>query len=214
MKLLNGGHNATEYFLVEVRDFSSWDEGLKGLFKDNAPPDFEGGLLIMHVDEAIGSGSIELGNDINDASKNPHQGVMAVDAQYPHPRDRGKPSTPFTLWWGDNPEIRGSAQAQSGTTAKTVNFTRPDSNFYNNVASGVSITGIGNARGGMTATVTTPQAELFTQSENSLGCNSTGVIFPALALIVCGIFLANSAGLTRRRGNSKFASPNTLRPKA
>ena len=159
MKLLNGRHSATEYFLVEVRDFSSWDEGLEGLFKDKGVPEnFEGGLLIMHVDEAIGSGSMDLGNDINDAKAedNPHQGVMAIDAQYP--QERGKPSTPFTLWWGDNPEIRGSARPQRGAAARTVNFTRPDSNFYDNVASGISITGIGNFEGGK-LTVTAPQAE-------------------------------------------------------
>jgi hypothetical protein len=175
VKLLMGGHRTTEYFLAEVRDLSGWDEGLEGFFDTEETPipaNFKGGLLIIHVDEAIGSGSMEEDNDINNAETTLHQGVMAVDARYPKSR-LGKESTPYSLWWGDNPEI--DEEARNGAVEGTVDFKTPDSNFYGNIPTDISITGIGAPEGGkLTATVT---------GKSGGGCNS-GFAMIALAAVL------------------------------
>ena len=205
VKLLRGGQWTTEYFLAEVRDFSGWDKGLKGLFLEalirelDEPEilpehvleilgfleDFKGGLLILHVDEAIGSGNLDEGNDINDAEENPHQGVMAVDARNPNPHQRGERSTPYTLWWGENPEIDESAREQSGASGRTVDFKPPASNFYNGVGTGISITGIGGVENGtITATINAAQP-----GKSGGGCDvGAGYGLVALALIVFFVF--------------------------
>jgi len=206
-QLLMGGHRTTEYFLAEVRDLSGWDAGFEGLFTEAEetpiPPNFNGGLLIMHVDETIGSGSLEgeESNDINDAKKNPHQGVMAVDANNPQRRfssnleERSDGGMPHTLWWGDNPEIFEPALPQSGATNKTVDFKTPESNFYNGVITNISVTGIGNPENGkLTATVATRKP-----GGSWGGCDAgAGSDFAAVALIG-GVYLAS---LTRKRVNN------------
>ena len=192
VKLTSRGHRNTQYFLAEVRDFSGWDAGLEGLFTSVfIPEEFNGGLLIIHVDDAVGSGILEEGNDINSSESNLHQGVMAVDAS--QPQSRGKGSTPYTLWWGENDRIR--EEAQSGASGRrTVDFMEPDSNFYGNISTGISIRGLGSVeKGTMTATVTRPA------SGGSGGCNSGAVsVIIALALIACRIYA------TRRRTVTKF----------
>ena len=191
VKLLRGGHRTTEYFLAEIRDFSGWDEGLEGLLLREFDEEdilelwenFKGGLLILHVDETIGSGSLDEGNDINAGKGNTHQGVMAVDASDPQERDL--PSSPYTLWWGKNEKIGGG-------TGETVDFKTPDSNFYDNtgkltVITDISITGIGDVdRGKLTAAVTTPKTH-----GSGGGCDAGAASgIAAFALIVCGMCLA------------------------
>jgi M6 family metalloprotease-like protein len=66
VKLVDEALSASEYFLVENRHKSRWDTSI-----------FTGGigtsgLLILHVDTAVGS---------NDSFAGPHQGVMAEEAQ-------------------------------------------------------------------------------------------------------------------------------------
>jgi M6 family metalloprotease-like protein len=190
VKLLMDRHRNTEFFLVEVRDFSGWDAGLEGLFLKNLKSlskkeakeleeslefltDFKGGLLIMHVDETVGAGSLDKDNDINDAKKNIHQGVMAVDAGDPR-RRAGKASTHLTLWWGDNRLLAGLKDSSTGT----VEFKTPESNFYGNIATDISITGIGGVENGtLTATVSAPRS-----GRSGGGCNS-GFAMAALAAV-------------------------------
>lgn len=95
--------SSTEYLLAEVRDpmYDKWDRGMQhwmvGVLKnryeklygqasaDAFVNDFKttmangGGLVIQQVDENVGSGTLELGNDFN-SSANPHQGNMPVTA--------------------------------------------------------------------------------------------------------------------------------------
>lgn len=156
VKLYGEGHRETEYFLVEIRDFSGWDKGMEALLNSN-DTEFKGGLLIQHIDEEVGAGKLDLGNDINTFKQWKHQGVMAVEADGRHmvlPRTdkNSNHGTVNTLWWGGN-----SARASSGArTAATLDFKAPDSNFYDagadstgtNKVSGISISGIGDASGG------------------------------------------------------------------
>jgi hypothetical protein len=135
------------------------------------------------VDETIGAGSLELGNDINDGDMdiNPYQGIMAVDARNPY--QRGRNSALYTLGWGDNPELIDSAQSvpvQNSEINKTANFITPATNFYNGVVTDISITGIGNPENGKTiAMVKTPK-----QSSKG-GCNAiAGLGYVMFALIV------------------------------
>ena len=59
VKLMNPKHRATEYYLAEVRYPTGWDEGLAKFGKSF---DSCGGILILRVDETIGSLSA---NDFN-----------------------------------------------------------------------------------------------------------------------------------------------------
>ena len=213
VKLLMDGHRKTEYFLVEVRSLEGWDKGLEGLLateEEPLPEGFKGGLLILHVDETSGSGSLEIANDINDSNPevNPiRQGVMAVDASGYLKRFendeklRSVKSTAYTLWWGGNPPAAGDgAQVQSSGMDNTVDFEEPASNFYGtygsgNVVTGISITEIGNINesGEMEAIVTVQQ-----QPQEG-GCDAgTGSGLAVFALI-CVMWLARRRGTRRVR---------------
>ncbi|MEG1825333.1 MAG: Synerg-CTERM sorting domain-containing protein [Cloacibacillus sp.] len=99
-----------QYYLMEVRDPTSadetnWDAGLQAWDCGKK------GVLLIHADETIGKGSLDLGNDINQHSKseddkdtvyNPHQGIMAI-WPYADPRVKGAGSgTTQSLWYAGN----------------------------------------------------------------------------------------------------------------
>jgi M6 family metalloprotease-like protein len=65
--------STTEYFLVENRYPTGWDLGME----DQLGTDWGGGLLVIHVDETIGTPSR---NNINAYVPGSHQGVMAEEA--------------------------------------------------------------------------------------------------------------------------------------
>jgi M6 family metalloprotease-like protein len=65
----------SEYFLAENRTPSGWDLGMRNeIYMRTLPP---GGLLILHVDNSIGTPA---NNDINRYVAGSHQGVMAEEA--------------------------------------------------------------------------------------------------------------------------------------
>lgn len=150
VRLASSSHRSTEYFLAEVRALSGWDAGLEGLtgFQNEVWPG--AGILILHVDENIGSGSLENGNDFNAFVAGQNQGCMAVEAnginmaKTDGNADRG---TPYTLWYSGNPNYVGN-----GTFTPTSN---PDSNFYDGTSSNVEVTNISASGATMTATVQT-----------------------------------------------------------
>jgi hypothetical protein len=86
-----------QYLLLETRDPSGrWDKGLN--YSGISKP----GVLIEHVDETVGSGSLALGNDINCHSAVKHQGVMPI---YPYEDTRLKNAggaRQQSLWYQDN----------------------------------------------------------------------------------------------------------------
>ncbi len=152
VRLASSSHRSTEYFLAEVRALSGWDAGLEGLtgFQNEVWPG--AGILILHVDENIGSGSLENGNDFNAYVLGQNQGCMAVEANGVNMArtdgnaDRG---TPYTLWYSGNPNYVGN-----GTFTPTSN---PNSNFYGGTSSNVEVTNISASGATMTATVQTDE---------------------------------------------------------
>ena len=152
VKLLGSGHRDTEYFLVEVRALTGWDAGLGGFVDDDDKSVFDGfagGLLILHVDEEVGAGSLAGGNDFNTYAAGKHQGCMAVEADGPHLSKTDGTATSgsgTTLWYSGNKDDVGD-----GTFTETSN---PSSAFYGGTASGVRITGISVGGTTMTCEVT------------------------------------------------------------
>ncbi|MDO4559633.1 MAG: hypothetical protein Q4C86_01675 [bacterium] len=71
-----------EYILAEVRNPNAgdWDGGIGGSLgdEDPLPASFRGGVLLQHIDERVGSGSLGYGNDFNAYTEEGHQGNMAI----------------------------------------------------------------------------------------------------------------------------------------
>jgi len=114
-----------QYLLLETRDTSDrWDKGLN--YSGISKP----GVLIEHVDETVGSGSLALGNDINCHSSVKHQGVMPV---YPYEDTRlqnAGSSRQQSLWYQGNPSAdvaAGIGAAASADYLKTRFFAAADS---------------------------------------------------------------------------------------
>lgn len=114
-----------QYLLLETRDTAGrWDRGLN--YSGISKP----GVLIEHVDETVGSGSLALGNDINCHSSVKHQGVMAV-YPYEDTRLRGAGSSrQQSLWYQGNPSAdvtAGIGAAASADYLKVRFFAAADS---------------------------------------------------------------------------------------
>jgi M6 family metalloprotease-like protein len=75
VKLIKPSISTAEYFLVENRACTGWDAGMEAQFWSNI---WGGGLLVIHVDESIGT---PVANDINEyKGAGTHQGVMVEEA--------------------------------------------------------------------------------------------------------------------------------------
>ncbi len=158
IRLLGSGHRATEYFLVEVRSLSGWDAGFERFTNGGGFSGFPGGLLILHVDEEIGSGSLSDGNDFNEYKPGSHQGCMAAEADGPHlakTDDTKTRGSQYTTWFSGNPNYVGDGTFTGTST--------PNSDFYPTsptasesgkaAASGISITNISAGGDTMTCTI-------------------------------------------------------------
>ena len=157
IKLLGSGHRTTEYFLVEVRSLSGWDAGFSIFTSNGGFSGFTGGLLILHVDEEIGSGSLSNGNDFNKYIAGSHQGCMAAEADGPHLVTNGLKNrgSQYTTWFSGNPNYVGDGTFTGIST--------PNSDFYATspiatesgkaAASGISITNISVGGDTMTCTI-------------------------------------------------------------
>ena len=153
VRLSSSSHRSTEYFLAEVRALSGWDAGLGGLSGFSGVAGFIGGLLILHVDDTVGSGSLEQANDFNRYVAGQNQGCMAVEANGSYMASNGSPSnlargSAYTLWYNGNPNYIGN-----GTFTGSSN---PNSNFYNGTSSGIEIRSISAGGTTMTANLTIP----------------------------------------------------------
>ena len=100
-----------QYYLAEVRDpadKNTWDGGLQNVITESG--DFKPGVLVIHVDERVGSGALAYGNDINqylsdDATTvlNQHQGVMGVWSDRDSRKITSKESaSQLSLWYKGN----------------------------------------------------------------------------------------------------------------
>lgn len=138
-KLVVPSTSSTEYFLVENRQPTSWDLGLRGTFGGG----WLGGLLIMHIDNTSGSlGS----NDINSYSANlttpGHQGVVPVQA-----------STASCNMLSVGSSCRGNVTTlfYSGNSSTWTPSSIPNSNYYSGAATGFYMTAVSAASSIMTA---------------------------------------------------------------
>lgn len=183
VRLASPSHRNTEYFLAEVRALSGWDAGLSRLRAFSEAAGFAGGLLILHVDETVGSGSLAQGNDFNEHVAGQHQGCMAVEANGPHLALGDSDHTPetyylargsaYTLWYKENPNSIGD-----GTLTSSSN---PNSNFHDGTSSGIEIRNISAGGTTMTADLTVPAGP----SGGDGGCAiGVGATIPAALLLM------------------------------
>ncbi|MGE0919557.1 M6 family metalloprotease domain-containing protein [Trichlorobacter lovleyi] len=164
--------SSTEYFLVENRQPTGWDLGLRSYLGSG----WLGGLLITHID--ITSGSVG-GNDINDYETNNvagggHQGVVPVQASTANcnmltTTSRGCSTT---LYYSSNNASWGPV-------------TTPNSNYYSGTATNFSLTGISAQAATMTGSISfiPPLTKTLTVSKGSTG---SGTVSSSPAGISCG----------------------------
>lgn len=143
-----------QYYLMEVRDATdtgAWDAALQ-TFMGTAGTN---GVLMLHVDETIGAGSLEEDNDFNqhgvseeskDKVLHPHQGAMPV---YPYADSRLKGDDlgkQESLWYAGN----NLAKAKGISPSSAVGFLK--SFFFSNhdAAKGDTETGTDSALSTMT----------------------------------------------------------------
>lgn len=153
VRLSSPSHRSTEYFLAEVRALSGWDAGLGGLRGFSGVAGFIGGLLILHVDDTVGSGSLDQANDFNKYVAGQNQGCMAVEANGSYMASNGSPSnmargSAYTLWYNGNPNYFGDGTFTGSSS--------PNSNFYNGTTSGIELRSISAGGTTMTADLTVP----------------------------------------------------------
>ncbi len=153
VRLSSSSHRSTEYFLAEVRALSGWDAGLGGLNGFSGVAGFIGGLLILHVDDTVGSGSLEQANDFNRYVAGQNQGCMAVEANGPYMASGSilqnlKNGSVSTLWFNGNTNYIGDGTFTGSSS--------PNSNFYNGTSSGIEIRSISVGGTTMTANLTIP----------------------------------------------------------
>ena len=142
VKLMNPKHRATEYYLAEVRYPTGWDEGLAKFGKSF---DSCGGILILRVDETIGSLSA---NDFNSYVKGKNQGLVPMEANGPHiVAKKTEKGTCETLWYNGNEDYVGDGIFSDAGT--------PSAKFSDGSESGISVSDISSSAKTMTATVST-----------------------------------------------------------
>lgn len=96
-----------EYILAEVRNpnAADWDGGISGGIKETSadvPSSFKGGILLQHIDERAGSGSLSLANDFNTFTDKGHQGNMAIWANGDSRAKGASQGNYLSLWYAGN----------------------------------------------------------------------------------------------------------------
>jgi hypothetical protein len=171
VRLLGPGHRDSEYYLVEVRAPRGWDEGLLGFSRDF--PGFRGGLLVQHVDELVGAGSLSEGNDLNAYVEGAHQGCLAVEADGPHlsrTDERKLRGSQYTLWYEGNPNYVGEGVLADGSD--------PNSRFWDGSVSGISLWDISEA-----GTTMTCRAGVSGGGGSGGGCDAGTASLPSFVLL-------------------------------
>lgn len=135
-KLIIPSTSSSEYFLLENRFPSGWDLGLKGLSYFN---NWQGGLLIIHVDNNAGSKINDYTNNVGN-----RQGVVAVQA-----------STAICnmLTSGSASSCRGNPKTlfYSGNNTNLTPSSTPNSNYYNGTSTNLFLNAITAPGNEMTA---------------------------------------------------------------
>ena len=128
-----------EYFLVENRPPTGWDAGMARSFLDN----WSGGLLVLHIDEEIGTPTL---NNINHYTAGGHQGVQVDEAS----------TVNGSLYLTGASFSDGNKRHlfYSGNNANFTPATTPSSRLYDGTSIGVGLSSISAASSSMTANVT------------------------------------------------------------
>lgn len=142
--------SSTEYILAEVRDpvKDKWDMGIQRGGKYDLAALNSGALLLVHVDENVGSGALEKGNNINTSAK-PHQGVMpiAVDCNY----RTGRVRSATNLWYEGNPYLEKlNGDVASFSAGRTYFYGDPQA-YSASIRSGIALEEISAPGDTMTA---------------------------------------------------------------
>ncbi|SJZ88798.1 M6 family metalloprotease domain-containing protein [Trichlorobacter thiogenes] len=164
--------SSSEYFLVENRQPTGWDLGLRGYLGSG----WLGGLLITHIDITSGTAG---SNDINSYTANNvagggHQGVVPVQAS------TASCNMLTTLSRGCSTTFY-----YSGNNASWGPSTTPNSNYYSSAATNFSLTGISAQAATMTGSFsfTPPVTKTLTVSKSGTG---SGTVSSSPAGISCG----------------------------
>lgn len=126
-KLVSPAVESSEYFLLENRQPTGWDLGLRGGLLGFGS-DWAGGLLITHIDITAGTvGYNNINSYTNDAG---HQGVIPVQA-----------STASCDMLSFGATCRGHATTlyYAGNNSDWTPVTQPDSNYHSTAASGFNL---------------------------------------------------------------------------
>lgn len=127
-KLVLPATSTSEYFLIENRWPTGWDQGLRGM--PNFDNTWQGGLLILHIDNNAGSA-------INNYTVNSgnRQGVVPVQAST---------VTCNMLASGSSNSCRGNPRTlfYSGNTTTWTPASSPNSNFYGGTATNFYLTSV------------------------------------------------------------------------
>lgn len=164
--------STTEYFLVENRQPTGWDLGVRRYLGSG----WLGGLLVTHID--ITSGTVG-SNDINSYTANNvasggHQGVVPVQA-----------STAICDMLTTTSRGCATTFYYSSNNANWGPVTTPNSNYYSGTATNFSLTGISTQAATMTGSIsfTPPVTKTLTVSKNGTG---SGTVTSSPAGISCG----------------------------
>jgi M6 family metalloprotease-like protein len=164
--------STTEYFLVENRQPTGWDLGVRRYLGSG----WLGGLLITHIDITSGTaGSNDINSyTVNNVAGGGHQGVVPVQAS----------TASCNMLTTTN---RGCATTfyYSSNNANWGPSTTPNSNYYSGTATNFSLTGISAPGATMTGSIsfTPPVTKTLTVSKNGTG---SGTVTSAPAGISCG----------------------------
>lgn len=130
--------STTEYFLMENRQPTSWDLGLKRFLGSS----WTGGLLVTHIDNTAGYlGSNDINSFTANSSTPGHQGVIPVQA-----------STAACNMLGNSCNGHATTLFYSGNKTSWTPATSPDSNYYSGASTGFSVTAVSAPAATMTAT--------------------------------------------------------------
>ncbi len=172
-----------QYYLAEVRDpvdEDTWDGGLFSVISGDSDNQ---GVLVIHVDERVGSGNLDYGNDINqyladDAQTilNQHQGVMGVWSD----RDSRKitnadTASQLALWYKGN-GAEGIFPNAAKDFLKSLFFGKKDSKT-GDVYTGIKLFNFSEPSTDMTASLDYEPQE---NGSSGGGCNAG---FAAMALL-------------------------------
>lgn len=139
VKLADPRVSTNEYYLIENRPPTGWDAGMLRSFVDS----WSGGLLVLHIDEGIGSPAL---NTINHYTAGGHQGVMVDEAS----------TVNGSLYLTGTSFSDGNKRHlfYSGNNGSFTSSTTPNSKLYDGTNIGVGVSAISSASASMTGTVT------------------------------------------------------------